>query len=156
MFRWEQQTIQHLETITLEEALDLFKLPREVGMYENKKVVAAVGKFGPYVSHNSKFYSLKKEDNPLTVTLPRSIELIKEKIEKDKNKIIRQFDDDLSVLNGRWGAYICYKKDNYKIPKKLSPTELSKEECMKIIKEQGTKEKKGGKEPKEKTKKSKK
>ncbi|HBX50181.1 MAG: DNA topoisomerase I [Bacteroidetes bacterium RIFOXYA12_FULL_35_11] len=147
---------QHLETITLEEALDLFKLPREVGMYENKKVVAAVGKFGPYVSHNSKFYSLKKEDNPLTVTLPRSIELIKEKIEKDKNKIIRQFDDDLSVLNGRWGAYICYKKDNYKIPKKLSPTELSKEECMKIIKEQGTKEKKGGKEPKEKTKKSKK
>ncbi|MBI5218426.1 MAG: type I DNA topoisomerase [Bacteroidia bacterium] len=147
---------QHIETITLKEALDLFRLPREVGEYEGKKVVAAVGKFGPYISHNSKFYSLKKDDSPLTVEIDRAIEIIKEKIEKDKNKIVKKFDNDLSILNGRWGVYICYKKENFKIPKKTNIESLTKEDCLVIIKENNTagkKNKQKGKEKKAKEKK---
>lgn len=124
---------QHIDTITLNEALELFKLPREVGEYEGKKVLAAIGKFGPYLSHNSKFISLKKDDNPLSIEMPRAIELILEKIEKDKNKIIKKFNDDLSLLNGRWGAYICYQKENYKLPKKSTVESLTLEDCMKIV-----------------------
>ncbi len=144
---------QHIESITLEEALELFKLPRDLGQYEGKNVIAAVGKFGPYINHNSKFVSLKKEDNPLSISLERAIELILEKIEKDKNKIIKKFNDDLSLLNGRWGAYICYQKENYKIPKKLTVETLTQADCMKIISEgQATRPKniKVKPEPKEK------
>lgn len=126
---------QHIDTITLTEALELFKLPREVGEYEGKKIFVAIGKFGPYISHNSKFVSLKKDDNPLSITKPRAIELILEKIEKDKNKIIKTFNDDLSLLNGRWGAYISFKKENYKLPKKSVVESLTMEDCMKIVNE---------------------
>ncbi|MCF6332004.1 MAG: type I DNA topoisomerase [Draconibacterium sp.] len=127
----------NLETITLEEALELFKLPRDLGEYENKKLVVAIGRFGPYVRHDSKFVSLGKEYDPFTVELDTAIELIEKKREKDKAAIIRVFEEepDLRVLNGRWGPYISYKKKNYKIPKTTKTDELSLDNCLKIIKE---------------------
>lgn len=131
------QAGQHLETITLEEALDLFKLPRDLGEYENKKVTVAIGRFGPYVRHNNKFVSLGKEDDPFSINLERAIELIEAKREKDRKAIIKVFDEepDLRVLNGRWGPYISYKKKNYKIPKKVKAEDLTLEDCLKIIEE---------------------
>ncbi len=127
---------QHIETITLEEALELFKLPRKVGQYEGKDITAAVGRFGPYLLHNSKFYSLRPAtDNPLTIEQDRAIEVIEAKREADRNKVVKTFeqDADLQILNGRWGPYISYKKENYKIPKKQDPAALSYDDCMKII-----------------------
>ncbi len=128
---------QHLETITLEEALELFKLPRELGEYENKKVTASIGRFGPYIRHDNKFVSLGKGGDPFSVTLEEAIELIEAKREKDRKAVIRTFEaePDLRVLNGRWGPYISYKKKNYKIPKKVKAEELSLEDCRKIIKD---------------------
>ncbi|MCD6355511.1 MAG: DNA topoisomerase I, partial [Prolixibacteraceae bacterium] len=128
---------QHLETITLDEALKLFKLPRKIGEYEDKKVTVAIGRFGPYVRHDNKFVSLGKDDDPFTVSIDRAIELIEAKREKDRKAVIQIFEEepDLKVLNGRWGAYISYKKKNYKIPKKVKAEELSLEDCMKIINE---------------------
>lgn len=130
---------QHLETITLEEALDLFKLPREVGSYEGKKVSAAIGRFGPYLSHNSQFVSLGKTDDPFVVTIERAIELIEAKREKDRNALIKVFDEnpELRILNGRWGPYIALKKNNYKIPKGLVAQELTYQACLEIIEKAG-------------------
>ncbi|WP_320111100.1 type I DNA topoisomerase [Draconibacterium orientale] len=129
------RTGQHIETITLEEALDLFKLPRELGAYEDKKVTVAIGRFGPYVRHDNKFVSLGKEDDPYSVQLDRAIELIEAKREKDRKAVIKIFEEDaeLQVLNGRWGPYIKHGKKNYKIPKTTKAEELSFEDCMKII-----------------------
>jgi len=126
---------QHIDTITLEEALDLFKLPRELGDYEEKKVTVSIGRFGPYVRHNNKFVSLGKEDDPYSVELDRAIELIEAKREKDRKAVIKVFEEDadLQVLNGRWGPYIKYKKKNFKIPKKTVAEDLSFDDCMKII-----------------------
>ena len=127
---------QHLETITLEEALELFKLPRTIGTYEDSEVVIGVGRFGPYVRHKSKFYSLKKGvDDPMTIELDRAIELIEEKRERDRNKVIKSFPEDekLQVLNGRWGPYISYDKGNYKIPKEKDASSLTYKECMEIV-----------------------
>lgn len=128
---------QHLENITLDEALELFKLPRELGEYENKKVVVSIGRFGPYIRHDNKFVSLGKGDDPYVVSLERAIELIDAKRDKDDKSVIRTFaeEPDLKVLNGRFGAYISYKKANYKIPKKVEAEKLTLEECMKIIKD---------------------
>ena len=134
---------QRIETITLEEALELFKLPRKVGQYEGKEITAAVGRFGPYLLHSSKFYSLKPAtDNPLTVALDRAIEIIEAKREADRNKIIKTFDKEpeLLILNGRWGPYISYKKENYKIPKKQEPASLTLDDCLKIIGESADKQ----------------
>ena len=127
----------NLETITLEEALELFKLPRDLGEYEDKKVVVAIGRFGPYVRHDSKFVSLSKEYDPFTVELETAIELIEAKREKDRKAIISVFEEEpeLRVLNGRWGPYISYKKKNYKIPKTTKAEELKLDDCLKIIKE---------------------
>ncbi len=127
----------NIETITLEEALELFKLPRDLGEYENKKVTVAIGRFGPYIRHDGKFVSLGKDYDPYTVELDVAIELIEAKREKDRKAIISVFEEepDLRVLNGRWGPYISYKKKNYKIPKTTKAEELSLEDCMKIIKE---------------------
>ncbi len=133
---------QHLETITLEEAVRLFDLPRDLGLYEDKKVVVGIGRFGPYVRHDGKFVSLKKGvDDPLSVDLERAIVLIEEKRKADREKFIKSFDEDadLQILNGRWGPYISYQKKNYKIPKDTEPKELSFEDCMKLIKEGGKK-----------------
>ncbi len=134
---------QHLETITLEEALELFKLPRDLGLYEDKKVVVSIGRFGPYVRHDSKFISLKKEDNPYKIELDRAIELIEEKREKDRQKTIKIFEEDveLQILNGRWGPYISYKKKNFRIPKGTEAEKLTLKECMDIIEGNGKTEK---------------
>jgi DNA topoisomerase-1 len=135
---------QHIETITLEEAMQLFELPRSLGDFEGKEMTVAIGRFGPYVKHNNAFFSLKRNvDDPYTISADRAIELIEEKREKEKNKYIKKFEDepDLQVLNGRWGPYIAYKKKNYKIPKGTEAKELSKEDCLKIIEEAAKKKK---------------
>ncbi len=134
---------QSLETITLEEALDLFKLPREVGVYEDKEIVAAVGRFGPYLRHDGKFYSLRGDDDPLTVEQERAIEVIEEKRKKDREKVIKEFKENESVkiLKGRWGPYLVAEGKNHKLPKDKSPEEFTFDECMKIAKE-GTSTKK--------------
>jgi DNA topoisomerase-1 len=124
-----------LETITLEEALDLFKLPRSVGAFEEYEMVIGIGRFGPYIRHNSAFYSLGKEDDPMTITSERAVEIIENKREADAKKVIAKFDTDpvISVLNGRFGPYITKGKDNYKIPKDRDPQTLTLEDCEKII-----------------------
>ncbi len=133
---------QSIETITLEEALELFKFPKTIGSYEGEDVVVSVGRFGPYVKHKGKFVSLKKEDDINSITEERAIELIEEKREKDRNKYIKSFEnEDIQVLNGRWGPYISHKKKNFKIPKDVDAKELTLEDCKKIIKESGTKKK---------------
>ena len=128
---------QNMESITLDEALSLFKLPRVVGTLEGQELIASVGRFGPYIRHSGKFYSMnKKIDDPYTVDLERAIEIIREKQEKEKGRMVKTFPnvDDLSVLSGRWGVYIKYKGKNYKIPKGVEASGLSSEDCMKIIK----------------------
>lgn len=129
---------QSIETITLEEVLELFKLPRQLGEYEGKVMTVAIGRFGPYIRHDNKFVSLPKTEDPMTVTPETAIELIENKREADKNKIIKTFDEEpeLQILNGRYGPYIAYKKGNYKIPKKIEPDELSLDDCKKIIEEE--------------------
>ena len=135
---------QSINSISLEEALELFKLPREVGEYEGGKVVIGVGRFGPYVRHANKFVSLGKEDDPLSISLERSVELIEAKREQDKNSLIKTFDEepDLQVLKGRFGPYIKYKKKNIKIPKGTDPSTLTLEKCMELSKDSGSKGKK--------------
>lgn len=124
---------QLIETITLEEALKLFNLPRALGQYEDLDTVVGTGRFGPYIRHDNKFYSLKKGiDDPYTITLDRAIELIEEKRDMDKKKVINDF-DDIMVLNGRYGPYITKDKKNYKIPKSADAQKLTKEECLEII-----------------------
>jgi DNA topoisomerase-1 len=130
---------QHIETITLEDALELFKLPRTLGEYEGKTVTVAIGRFGPYVRHDSKFISLEKNtDDPYSIELARAIELIEGKREKDLNALIKVFEEspELKILNGRWGPYISFKKGNYKIPKNTDASKLSLEDCMTLIDKQ--------------------
>lgn len=126
---------QTMETITLDEALDLFSFPRTLGNYEDKEMTVAIGRFGPYVKHDSKFFSLQKTDDPADIDADRAIELIEAKREKDRNSTIATFDKepDLKVLDGRYGPYISYKKKNYKIPKGTDPETLDLEACMKIV-----------------------
>jgi DNA topoisomerase-1 len=131
---------QHLESITFEEVMDLFKLPRTVGEYEGAKLDIAVGRFGPYVHHSGKYYSLKKTDDPMTITAERAIELIEEKREIERNRIISNFEaEGIMVCNGRYGAYIAYNDANYKIPKDKDPKALTAADCQEIIKAQGDK-----------------
>ncbi|MCC6837386.1 MAG: type I DNA topoisomerase [Bacteroidia bacterium] len=125
---------QRLETITFEEALDLFKLPRTVGEFEGKEMVVAVGRFGPYVRHNSVFVSLKKEDDPMTVTADRCVELIKAKRHAEIDKYIKTVPENpaVQVLNGRWGPYLVVGGDNFKLPKGVDPKGLSLQDCLDI------------------------
>ena len=129
---------QLIESLTLEDALSLFSLPRNIGEFEGKEIVIGVGRFGPYVRHNSKFVSLKKTDDPLTIIRERAIELIEESRKKASEKIIKIFEQDaeLQVLNGRWGPYITFKGNNFKIPKGTDPKSLSYDDCMKIVSSQ--------------------
>lgn len=122
---------QSIETISLEEALELFKLPKVVGEYEGKVMKVAIGRFGPYISHNSAFVSLPKEIDPHDVTEEQAIELINLKRKKDAEKLIKSFDEDpdVKVLNGRWGPYIEFGKLNVKIPKDKDPLTLTYDEC---------------------------
>ena len=124
-----------IESVTLEEVLKLFDFPRNLGEYEGKEITVAVGRFGPYVKHDNKFYSLAKTDNPALVEYDRAVEIINEKRQKDLNNIIRSFDQDpdMQVLNGRFGPYIAYKKNNYKIPKGTEPSTLTYEQCLAIV-----------------------
>jgi DNA topoisomerase-1 len=126
---------QSIKTITLEEALSLFKLPRVIGPFEGGDITIGVGKFGPYARHTGKFYSLGKSDDPLSITLDRAIELIHQKREQDKNKVIRKFKENpgLQILNGRWGPYINLDNENFRIPKNKKAEEITFEECLRII-----------------------
>src|SRR5574344_3098147 len=127
-----------LETITLEEALECFKLPREVGMFEDNKVVIGAGRFGPYVLHNKKYVSLPKTEDPMTITLETAIDLIEKKRKQEEERHLKSFEEDekMEVLNGRYGPYIAYDGKNYRMPKDLheKAKELTYEQCMDIIK----------------------
>ena len=125
---------QSIETITLEEVLNLFKLPMDVGEFEREMLTVAVGRFGPYVKHGKTFVAIPKGEEPLNVTYDRAVELVVAKREADKNKEIKKFEkENIFVLNGRFGPYISYNKKNFKIPKNLLPEELTLEDCQKII-----------------------
>ncbi|WP_026956978.1 type I DNA topoisomerase [Algoriphagus vanfongensis] len=143
---------QFIENISLEDALELFKLPRDVGMFEDKKMVAAIGRFGPYVRHDGSFVSLKKEQDPLSITEEEAIQLIKDKREADAKKHIKSFDEnpELQILNGRWGPYIKMGKTNYKIPKDKEAEKLTFAETMEIIENQPEPKKRGGRFAKKK------
>jgi len=124
---------QLLETITLEEALNLFRLPRSLGEYDEGEMVVGIGKFGPYIRYKSKFFSLKKGvDDPYTVTSERGIEIILEKNESDKKKVLKDF-GDIMLLNGRYGPYLVKDKQNFRLPKGTDAEKLSKDDCIKII-----------------------
>ncbi len=134
---------QFIESITLEDALELFKLPRDVGNFEDKNMVAAIGRFGPYIRHDGKFVSLGKEQDPLSITEEEAIELIKSKREADAEKHIKTFEEnpEIQILNGRWGPYIKFGKNNFKIPKDKEAEELTYEETVHIIENQPEKKK---------------
>jgi len=138
---------QSIETITIEDALELFKLPKNVGTFEDKDMTVAIGKFGPYIRHNSAFVSLPREIDPHDVTEEKAIELILEKRKKDAEKLIKTFDEDptVKVLNGRWGPYIEFGKQNVKIPKGKEPLELTFEEVKALAAAEAKEPKKGGK-----------
>jgi len=138
---------QSIETITLEEALELFKLPKKVGVFEDKDMTVAIGRFGPYIRHNSAFYSLPKEIDPHDVSEEKAIELILDKRKKDSERLIKAFDEDptVKVLNGRWGPYIEFGKQNVKIPKDKDPLTLTFEDCKALAAADSKAPKKGGK-----------
>jgi len=124
---------QLLETITMDEALNLFRLPRSLGEYDAGDMVVGIGKFGPYIRFKSKFFSLKKGvDDPYTVTFERAVEIILEKNESDKKKVLKDF-GEIMLLNGRYGPYLVKDKQNYRLPKGTDAEKLTKEDCIKII-----------------------
>ena len=136
---------QTIQTISFDEAMKLFDLPRKVGVFDGDEIVAAIGRFGPYLRHKGKFTSIKKTDNedPLTISLERSIELIKLKIQADKDRIVANFEGNplVQVLNGRYGVFIQIspensKKINVKIPKDTDPKTLSREDCLDLMENQ--------------------
>ena len=126
-----------METITLDEALELFRLPRTVGEFEGSPIVIGSGRFGPYVMHDKKYVSLPKTENPLAVTLDTAIELIMKKRQQETQRHIKTFDDEpkLEVMNGRYGPYLAYDGKNYRLPKNMhdKAAELTLEECMDVI-----------------------
>ena len=126
---------QRIDTITLEQTLELFKLPRTLGDFEGTEVIVSTGKFGPYIRHKSAFYSLPSSEDPLSVLLPRAIEIINAKRHEDIKKVIREYpeDKDIRVLNGRYGPYISFSKENYKIPKGKTAADLTYDEVKAII-----------------------
>ena len=134
---------QRLETVTLEEALDLFKLPRVLGEYEEQPVKANIGRFGPYVQLGKLFASLEEGDDPYTIQYDRAVELIEKKKEIERNKIIKRFDEEVQILRGRWGPYLKYKGENVKIPKDVEPENLTREDCDRLYEEHLKKPKRG-------------
>ncbi len=125
---------QLIETLKLEEALDLFRLPRTAGRFEDQDMVIGIGKYGPYIRHTGKFYSLESGDDPYSITEDRAIALIEEKRKSDANKVIKTFDEnpDIQVLNGIYGPYIKAGKKNVKIPKNKDPAALTLDECIEL------------------------
>lgn len=130
---------QSLQTITLEEAMELFQFPKTIGEYEDEELVVSIGRFGPYVRHKSKFYSIPKGEEPMDVSKERAIEIIEAKRQRDREKTIKEFpqDEKLKILKGRYGPYISQGRSNYRIPKDKGPESLTYEDCMQIIETSG-------------------
>lgn len=126
---------QTMESLSLEDALELFSFPRSLGNFEEKEMSVAIGRFGPYVKHDSKFYSLAKTDDPAAIDAERAIEIIEAKRTKESEGTILEFSEEpeLKVLNGRYGPYIAFKKKNFKIPKGTEPSKLSLADCRAIV-----------------------
>ena len=126
-----------METVTMDEAMELFKLPRTLGNFEGQPVTIGAGRFGPYVQHNKQYTSLPKDADPMAITLDEAIRLIQEKRLAEKQKHLKIFleDEKLEVMNGRYGPYLCYDGKNYRLPKSIHEraSELKYEECMEII-----------------------
>ena len=129
---------QTMETITLEEALELFSLPRMLGDFEEKSITIGAGRFGPYIKHNDAYVSIPKGTDPLTITFDEAVELILAKRKVEAERIIKTFDaePELQVLNGRFGPYIAYKGSNYKLAKTIVPADLTLEACLEIVAQQ--------------------
>ena len=129
---------QTIETITLDEALELFRLPRTLGEFEGFDVTIGTGRFGPYIRHDKFYVSLTGVADPLTITFEEAVHLIQSKRESESKKVLKSFpgNPDMEVMNGRYGAYIAYQGSNYKIPRNMDPTTLTEEECQDIIKRQ--------------------
>lgn len=130
-----------IETVTLEEALDLFKLPRTLGQHEGKSVTVGAGRFGPYIYYNGTYVSLPKGLDPMEVTLEEALQLLQAKQEAEAKKHIKRFDEnpDLEILDGRYGPYISYNGKNYKIPKDIEPRDLTLQACLDLVKLQDEK-----------------
>jgi len=132
-----------MSSITLEEALELFKLPRRLGEYEGDTITIGTGRFGPYILHDRKYTSLPKGEDPMTITIERAIELINEKRTQETKKHLKIFLEDtkLEVLNGRYGPYLAYDGKNYRLPKSMheKAKDLTYDECMKVIESQNKK-----------------
>ena len=126
-----------MDGITLEEAVELFKLPRTLGEYEGKPVIIGAGRFGPYVLHDRRYTSLPKDEDPMAITLESAIKLVEGKRQEDAQKHIKVFEEDskLEVLNGRYGPYLAYDGKNYRLPKSMheKAADLTYDECMKVI-----------------------
>ena len=138
MFASLQKT-QSINTITLEEALDLFKLPKDLGIYDGQPISVNVGRFGPYVRYANSFVSIPKDKDPLEITLEEAKELIDAKKSEDASKNIAEYEHEgntIQVLNGKYGVYIKMGKNNYKIPKGTQNAELTKEKCIEIMNNQ--------------------
>ncbi len=129
---------QTIETITLDEALELFRLPRTLGEFEGFEVTIGTGRFGPYIRHDKFYVSLTGVADPLTITFEEAVHLIQSKRESESKKVLKSFpgNPDMEVMNGRYGAYIAYQGSNYKIPRNMDPSTLTEEECQDIIKRQ--------------------
>ena len=132
------QKDQSIGSINLEEALELFKMPRTLGEFEELAVKANVGRFGPYIQHGKIFASIPKEESPMNITFERAVEIILEKRESDANKLIKSFteEEDMQLLNGRWGPYLKIGKNNFKLPKGTEAEKLTYDECVTISKNQ--------------------
>ena len=126
---------QSIETITLDEVLDLFAFPRSLGEYEDAEIQVAIGRFGPYLKHKNAFYSLSKLDDPSLVTFQRAVEIIESKRKSDADNVVATFpeDKDMKVLRGRFGIYVSYKKANYKIPRTYDANNLTYQDCVDIV-----------------------
>ena len=141
------QKDQSVATITLEEAIKLFDMPRRLGEFEGEEVQVAIGRFGPYIKHDGKFVSIPNDVSPYSITLEEASQLIVDKRASEAKKVIKTFDEEpeMQVLNGRFGAYISYKKQNYKIPRKMDAEELTLEECRAIVADEANASKGGRK-----------
>jgi len=122
-----------IDTITLEEALVMFQLPRTIGQYQNENIIANIGRFGPYIKYKNTFYSIENKFDPFQITLEEAIGIIQEKIEQDKHKIIKDFSENLKILNGRFGPYVTNGKINAKIPKNININKITKAKALKLI-----------------------
>jgi DNA topoisomerase-1 len=145
---------QSLETLTLEQALELFKLPRTIGSYQQTPVTAAIGKFGPYIKFGSLFASIPKDKDIFEITIEEAIELIDNKIKSEAEKVLKTFkeDADLEILKGRWGPYIAYKRNNYKLPKDCNLDQLTFASVMEMVQAQSKGKVGANAEPKAKAK----